>query len=115
MNVVALEAIEALYRVPASNGFSLGKFSDDLRGQGKKKTLYAERERRRRKGIRTLYEELSKFYEPSKNGLTWTCPKLLSKGKLDYDHSKPYIPLTRTLLVLRDVESLPKPTAISSA
>ena len=115
LNVVALKAIEALYQVPASNRHSLGKFGKDLRGQGKKKSLYAEREKRRRKGIRVLYEELGKFYEPPKDGLSWKCPKLLSKGKLGCDHSTLYIPLTRTPLVLHDLESLPKPPAISSA
>ena len=108
LNVVALEAIRALYKVPASNGPpSLGKFGDDLRGPR------AGREKRRRMGIRVLYEELGKFYEPPKDGLTWTCPKLLSQGKLGCNHSTPYIPLTCTPLVLRDLD--PNPHAISSA
>ena len=114
LNVVALQAIEALYQVPASGRSSLGKFGRGKKGQ-ERKSLYAERERRRREGIRLLYEELEKIYGPPKDGLNWTCPKLLSKGKLGCDPSTPYIPLTHTPLVLRDLESLPKPSAIPSA
>ena len=111
LNVVALEA---LYQVSASDRPSLRKSGGGQKGKGKR-DLFAERERRRRKGIRELYAELGSFYGPPEGGPKWKCPKLLSRGKLGCDHSTPYIPLTRTPLVLQDIGSLPKPPATSSA
>ena len=85
-NVVALETVQALYPVPASDEPSLGTCSGPQR-KGKKRTPDAERESIRRKDIRELYEELSKFYELPAKATTWKCPGLLAKGKLGCDHS----------------------------
>ena len=114
-NVAALEVVKTLRQAQLSGRSSFGEFGDDREGEGKKRGKDAERERKRRASQRELYEELGRFYELTGTALTWRCPKLLAKGKLCCDHSTPYIPLTRTSLVLEDVESLQKPPATSSA
>ena len=87
-NVVALGAIEMLYPAPASNEPSLIKCDDGQKVWGERNTE-AERENRRRKGIRALNEEISKFYELPEGQLTWKCPRLLSEGEHGSDHSTP--------------------------
>lgn len=77
-----------MHPVPVRDKPSLGKCGSQPR-KGKKRTLDAERESVRRKEIRGLYEELSKFYELPKEGTTWKCPRLLSLGKLGCDHLTP--------------------------
>ena len=87
-NAVALEVIETLYQVPASNEPSLSKCGDGQKGQSKR-SADAERENRRRKGTRALNEEISKFYQLPRGELAWKCPRLLSKSEHGRDHSMP--------------------------
>ena len=85
-NLVALETIQTLHLVPVSDKPSLDTRGDSQK-KGKKRNLGAERESTRRKSLRELYEELSRFYELPAKGASWKCPRLLANGKLGYDHS----------------------------
>ena len=85
-NVASLEIIEAFHPKPASDKPSLGGCFGPAK-KGKKRGYDAERESARRKGIRELCKELSRFYEPPAENVTWRCPKLLTNSKLGCDHS----------------------------
>jgi len=87
-NAVALGVVQTL-RVPMYSEPRLIKGTGRRTGEGRKAP---DVEHKRRKGIRGLNEELSKYYQLAANQTAWGCPDL------------PY-----SFLVLSDVEGLPKP------
>jgi hypothetical protein len=66
-------------------------------------------EYQRRRRIRRLNEQLSRYYVLPEGDVEWTCPGLLSRGEHNYAQLYHDIPLTHIFLVLRDVKRAPKP------
>lgn len=86
-DAVALEVVQALRPVPVYPSPKLKKGT--IHGRGTKvRSRAATAEARRRDGIRTVNEELSKYYELPDDRTEWECPELLSKGK--HDHVRSY-------------------------
>ena len=87
-NAVALEAVKELRPVPVSDKPTLaGGYGPQKEEKDKKKSPKAVREDTRRNGIKELYAELSRYYEPPEGTKKWGRPKLRSQSKPGYDHS----------------------------
>jgi len=89
-NAVALKAV-AKIRVPVYPGPRLLKGKGKLTAEGKK---CAVAEHKRRKGIRGLNQEPSRYYQLPVNQAAWGCPELLLKGKYGATTRQRDIPLT---------------------
>ena len=83
-NAVALEVVKTIQvRVYAEPRLAKGAGTRTAEGRRAPDAEY-----RRRKGTRELNEELSQYYQLAANKRVWKCPKLLSMGKHDREHSE---------------------------
>lgn len=82
-NVVALDYVETI-REPVYDAPRLARGAGTRTTEGKDAP---DAEDRRRREIRTLNEELSRYYRLATNQRAWGCPGLLSKGKHGHSHS----------------------------
>jgi len=76
-NAAALRVVEQT-RAPVYAGPRLKGGPSTRSTQGKRAS---DAEHRRRRGIRGLNEELSRYYQLGVNQSLWGCPELLSRGK----------------------------------
>ena len=76
-NAAALRVVEQT-RTPVYARPQLQKGTGTRSTQGKRAS---DAEHRRRRAIRGLNEELSRYYQLGVNQSIWECPELLSRGK----------------------------------
>jgi len=99
-NAVAVRVVERtrapVYPLPRLKKGTGTRSTQGERASGgehrRKRALDAEN--RRRKEIRRLNEQLSRYYELGVNRLVWECPELLSRGKHGVIARNHDIPLT---------------------
>ena len=101
-NPVALGFVRT-HRQPVYDTPRLRKGSTPIAGDGRHRNDRAKNEVRKRAELREVYLELSRYYQLPKGQGQWKCPELLGNGEHGRGHSSVSFPLTRILLVFRDV------------